>query len=144
VEEADPFLIAARHAGIDPIFLVAPTTSAARIARTVAAGKGYVYVVSRTGVTGARDHLSGGVADTLRAVRRHTDLPLAVGFGISTPAQVRSLCEAGADGVIIGSAFADIIARNAHAPAVMLREIRRFSESLRDGIPEKGIPVRRK
>jgi tryptophan synthase alpha chain len=135
VEEADPFLDAARRTGIDPINIVAPTTSEPRIARIVAAGGGYVYVVSRAGVTGTRKHLSGGIADTLRVLRRHTDLPLAVGFGISTPAQVRSLCEAGADGVIIGSAFADIIGRHAHAPAVMLREIRRFSESLRDGIP---------
>jgi tryptophan synthase alpha chain len=135
LEEAEPALTAARREEIDQIFLIAPTTSTPRIARIAAAATGYVYVISTPGVTGVRGHLPEGIADTLHAVRQHTSVPLAVGFGISTPEQVRLLCTAGADGIIIGSAFADIIERRQSQPEKMCGEVRHFTKTIQAAIP---------
>jgi tryptophan synthase alpha chain len=136
VEEAEPYLAAARREEINQIFLIAPTTSTARIIHTASVTGGYIYIVSVPGVTGARSELSGEVIQVLHTVRRYSPLPLAVGFGISSPTQVRTLCAAGADGIIIGSAFADIIERYAHDPAKMLQEVQDFAGTIRDAIPD--------
>jgi len=135
LEEAEPALNAACREDIDQIFLIAPTTSPARIARIAAAAAGYVYVVSTPGVTGVRGQLLKGVPGTLDTIRQYTSIPLAVGFGISTPAQVHALCAAGADGVIIGSAFADIIERRQTEPEKLYEEIRHFTKTIRAAIP---------
>jgi len=135
VEEADMVLAAAQREGIDQIFLIAPTTSPSRIGRIASAGGGYLYVVSAPGVTGVRGTLPGGVLHTLHTVRQRTSLPLAVGFGISTPSQVRGLCAAGADGIIIGSAFAEIIGRLHEDPDILREEIRTYTKSIRAAIP---------
>ena len=89
--------------GLDTVFLVAPTSTPERMRQAGTASRGFVYVVSTTGVTGERAELSAEIGETVARVREHTRLPVAVGFGISTPehaAQVASL----ADGVIVGSA----------------------------------------
>lgn len=103
-EEAAMLASAAQANGLDLIMFVAPTTPAERIARIVARASGFIYCVALTGVTGARRDLGVGLGDLLALVRQHTELPLVVGFGISTPehiAQVRSI----ADGAIVGSAL---------------------------------------
>ncbi|MEQ9399256.1 MAG: tryptophan synthase subunit alpha [Longimicrobiales bacterium] len=101
---ADPELEAAvPDSGLDLIRLVAPTTPRARIASVAAGGSGFLYYISRTGVTGARAELSATLAQEVGVVKDAVDLPVAVGFGISTPAQARAVA-ACADGVVVGSA----------------------------------------
>jgi tryptophan synthase alpha chain len=111
-EAAGAYLDALGATGLDPIFLLAPTSTAGRLRAVKRAGRGFVYYVSRTGVTGERQALPDELARELRAVRRRLPLPVAVGFGISTPAQAR---EAGqlADGVVVGSALVRLVAEHA-------------------------------
>ena len=89
--------------GLDLIRLVAPTTGPERLERALTAASGFVYLVSRLGVTGAREHLADDLAASIRRVRRATELPIAVGFGISTPEQAAAVARL-ADGVVVGSA----------------------------------------
>src|SRR5206468_1187765 len=102
-EESAEFDDALAPAGLLRIDLYAPTTPDARLARLVPRSRGFVYCVSLTGVTGARSALATDVADFVGRVRRHTALPVAVGFGISRPEHVAAL-RGVADGVIVGSA----------------------------------------
>jgi tryptophan synthase alpha chain len=103
VDEADDLLAGCRAHGLDLVPLLAPTSADGRIAAACAAAGGFVYLVSLAGVTGARERLSDRVAGLIQRVRPHTDLPLLVGFGISTPALAADALAAGADGIIIGS-----------------------------------------
>ena len=112
VEESDDLAMHCREHGVDLIFLIAPTTYPERMKRIAEMGSGFVYLVARTGVTGARADVAESTLSLIDAVRSttHTKTPLAVGFGISTRDQVAAIIEAGADGVIAGSAFMDIVA----------------------------------
>jgi len=103
-EEAGEWMSCARRAGLDTIFLAAPTSPDARLRRVAESSSGFVYAVSRTGVTGERDAISGDAAGVVGRLRAFTSLPIALGFGISTPAQVRA-ASAVADGVVVGSAI---------------------------------------
>jgi tryptophan synthase alpha chain len=103
-EEGDAYCSCLERHDLDAIFLVAPTSSPERIARICERCRGFVYVVSRAGVTGAREELSDTPATTVLRVRRQTDLPVAVGFGISHPSHVRSVWQI-ADGAVVGSAI---------------------------------------
>lgn len=103
-EESDRFARAARANRIHMIYLVAPTTPKARIPKIAANTRGFLYAVSLTGVTGARSALPKNVAGFLQSVRRVSKSPVAVGFGVSTPDQVRQMSHY-ADGVIVGSAL---------------------------------------
>jgi tryptophan synthase alpha chain len=131
VEESEEAVAAAEEYGIDPIFLVARTTSDDRLDAIVRQARGYVYLVSVLGVTGAREVLPPEAFELLQRVRSHTALPLALGFGISTPAQVKACADAGADGVIVGSAIVEIIARNRHDSGAMELELRRFVSGMK-------------
>lgn len=93
---------------VDLIFLVAPTTTEERIKHILAEGKGFIYLVARLGVTGARTDVAASTRELIRRVK--TTTPKAVGFGISNGKQASEIISAGADGVIVGSAFVDIIA----------------------------------
>ncbi len=95
---------------LDLIRLVAPTTSAARLAGSVAGARGFIYLVARLGVTGASQALDAGLDESIARVRAVTSLPVAVGFGISTPAQAAAVA-ARADGVVVGSALVDVLGR---------------------------------
>jgi tryptophan synthase alpha chain len=95
---------------LDLIRLVAPTTRADRLARAVAGAEGFIYLIARLGVTGATARLAGDLAESIARVRRATPLPIAVGFGISTPAQAATVAGL-ADGVVVGSAFVDRLGR---------------------------------
>lgn len=103
-EEAAQYCSCMEMHGLDPVFLAAPTSSESRVAGIAACSRGFVYVVSRAGVTGARQELSDSVSPTVERVRRHTDIPVAVGFGISRPEHVRAVWEV-ADGAVVGSAI---------------------------------------
>jgi len=104
------------EAPLDLIRLIAPTTPPARMDAALAGGSGFVYYVSRTGVTGARADLRSEIGDEVRRVREHTTLPVAVGFGISSPEQARAVAGV-ADGVVVGSAMIEALDRGGAASA---------------------------
>lgn len=108
VEEAEPHTKILRKAGLDTVFLAAPTSTPERLALIARYSSGFVYLVSRTGVTGERDSLSDAVAPLTANMRRYTDLPLAVGFGISRPEHAAAVA-ALADGIAVGSAVMRIV-----------------------------------
>ncbi|MBN1631734.1 MAG: tryptophan synthase subunit alpha [Thermoleophilia bacterium] len=112
VEEAGELQETARARGVDVILLAAPTSTDARLARIAEAARGFIYCVSTTGVTGARAALRSDLPEFIGRLRRYTDLPLAVGFGVSTPEQANEVAGY-ADGVIIGSALVNVVARSA-------------------------------
>lgn len=104
-EEADVWLAASNH-GLNTVFLVAPTSSEERKRRAAEASTGFVYCVALTGVTGGRKRLDPGLPAFIESVRKTTDKPIAVGFGVSTTEHVKTLSNL-ADGVIVGSALID-------------------------------------
>jgi tryptophan synthase alpha chain len=103
-EEAEEWLAAARGEGLDTVFLAAPTSSPERLCRVADASRGFVYAVSRTGVTGEQGALSADAGPLVERLRALTRQPVALGFGISTPEQVAAAA-AVADGVVVGSAL---------------------------------------
>lgn len=107
-EEGGEFRAAVQAVGLDLIYLLAPTSDAARLRKVAAAASGFVYFVSVLGVTGARSKLPAELPEWVRAVRAFTDLPVGVGFGVSTPEQAAWIAEF-ADAVIVGSALARIV-----------------------------------
>jgi tryptophan synthase alpha chain len=107
-EEAGELGAACAAHGVDTVFIVAPTTPEARIARIAEATTGFLYYVSREGVTGVRDQVAGNIPQALARIRAHTSLPVVVGFGISTQGQVAEVA-AHADGVVVGSALVNCI-----------------------------------
>lgn len=115
-EEAKPFVAAARKHGIDPIFLVAQTTTNERLKKILKHASGFLYLVSVLGVTGKRKDFGEATTEFIGRVRSQTRLPLAVGFGISTRGQAEVFARAGADGAIVGSAIVDIIAKHGTGP----------------------------
>ncbi len=140
--EVAPF--AARH-GIDRIALIAPTTSPERQHAILREASGFVYLISLEGVTGERDRLPPGIAGLVGAVREKTDLALAVGFGVSRPEHVRTVVEAGANGVIVGSALVRIIEEHPGDWPGMHEALRTAIVALRRGLipdPEPDIPRR--
>ena len=104
----------ARAAGIDIIYLTAPTSDDARLPVVVARASGFVYYVSITGITGTRSAAIGDIQSAVERIRRHTDLPIGVGFGIKTPEQVAEIASV-ANAAVVGSALVDIIAANLDA-----------------------------
>lgn len=103
-DEGDELIAAARPAELDTIFLLAPTSTDHRIRLVAQRSSGFIYCVSITGVTGVRDVLAEGIAPLVARIRKATDLPVCVGFGVSTPRQAQQVAEV-ADGVIVGSAL---------------------------------------
>lgn len=117
-EEAVEFRAAMLASGIDVIFLVAPTSTDERIKLITEASSGFVYAVSRAGVTGVQQSLSEAAMRLVQRVRRFTDLPVAVGFGISTPEQVNEVWQH-ADAAVVGSRLVAEIEDNADDPALV-------------------------
>ncbi|MDR2844617.1 MAG: tryptophan synthase subunit alpha [Puniceicoccales bacterium] len=108
-EEATELLAASRAEGIANIFIIAPTTAPARIDRIARDATGFLYYVSREGVTGERTDLVANLGESVASIKRHTSLPVVVGFGISTPEHVAAVGRV-ADGVVVGSALVNVIA----------------------------------
>jgi tryptophan synthase alpha chain len=117
VEEAEPLRAPLIDAGLDPIFLISPTTTDERIRRSAELGRGFLYLISRLGVTGMRDSLAADVAALVRRVRAQSQLPVALGFGISSPEHVAQAC-ASADAAVVGSALVNVIAQHGASPDV--------------------------
>jgi len=123
LEEAAPFRRAAEAAHIGTTFLIAPSTSDARLHSIAAAAREWLYVVALSGITGARDAVQQPVAELLARARGVTALPLVVGFGISRPDHIRRVAQAGAHGAISCSAVVDLITAGQNQPADMLRDL---------------------
>jgi tryptophan synthase alpha chain len=110
IEEADEFRGMLAKRGIDTILLLSPTTTDDRLRRAAELGSGFLYAISRLGVTGARDTLAAGAQEMVQRIRSVSDLPVALGFGISKPDHVREVGQ-WADAAVVGSALVDVIAR---------------------------------
>jgi tryptophan synthase alpha chain len=132
LEEADVLLQPAKELGIEVVLLVAPTSSPERIAAIARQSQGFIYLVSVTGVTGARSQIQGRVKDLLTQIRAVTDKPIGVGFGISQPEQATQVRAWGADAAIVGSALVKRLAEG--TPAAGLLAIEEFSQSLKQAI----------
>jgi tryptophan synthase alpha chain len=131
VEEAHEYVGAMHAQGLDTVFLAAPTSTARRLELVARYSTGFVYVISRTGVTGERDSLSGATLPLVAAMRAITDLPLAVGFGISTPEQVAALGSQ-VDAVVVGSAFVRLIEKYGDSPSLEI-QLESFTRELKRG-----------
>jgi tryptophan synthase alpha chain len=127
VEEAGEYLRAMQANDLAPVFLAAPTSPDARLKRISEASRGFVYAVSRTGVTGARQQLASDAQKLVRRLRRVTNLPVAVGFGISNAAQFAEVGKF-ADAVVVGSAIVETIEHNRGREAAAVGEfVRKLS-----------------
>lgn len=133
VEEAGEYVSVMQSRGLDTVFLGAPTSPPERLKLVARHSTGFVYLVSRAGVTGVRTALSGTVKPLVESMREITDLPLAVGFGISTPEQAAQV-GAIADGVVVGSAFVKIVEQNADDPALE-DKLESLARSLSSALP---------
>lgn len=132
-EEATELIETAERHGLCPVFLVAPTSSSERIAKITAASRGFVYLVSAMGVTGTRAELAADLESLIGKVKASGTLPVAVGFGVSTPEQAGQIAAMGADGVIVGSAIVDRIGRLGAAPD-LVEQVQEFVRSLKQGV----------
>ena len=128
-EDSDEISGALDPCGLDGIQLVAPSTPVERAAAIAESSRGFLYVVSRFGTTGAQADLSDGLPARISDLHRVTDLPLAVGFGVATAARVRALSGAGADGIVVGSAIVRRIGEGA-TPEAIARFVAELTASL--------------
>jgi tryptophan synthase alpha chain len=131
-EEADELKTELDRVGMDLIFLLTPTSDEGRMRLVSGKASGFIYFVSVTGVTGARTELSERLPSFVKKVRRFTDVPVGVGFGISTPEQAKEV-SAYSDGVIVGSAIINIIAKNAGSKD-LLKKVGSFVSALKGAI----------
>jgi tryptophan synthase alpha chain len=132
LEEAESLINAAAAKDIEVILLVAPTSPIERIQAIAQKSKGFIYLVSVTGVTGVRSQVATNVADLITSLRSVTDKPIGVGFGISEPQQAKQVKDWGADAVIVGSAFVKRLADV--SPDVGLNAIADFCHNLKTAI----------
>ena len=129
-EEAPAVLAACDERGLALVPLVAPTTPEARLAQIGARARGFLYTVSLTGTTGERDSVADGLAAVLDRAAGSTEVPVAVGFGISTPQQAAAAAEAGADGVIVGTRLVRAAAEAEDPPAAVAELVRSLASAL--------------
>lgn len=131
LQEADPLAEAARRHGISPVFIAPPNASDATLERIARQSEGYVYVVSRAGVTGADDELRQGAGRLMARLAALDSAPPMLGFGISSPAQVKAALQLGASGAISGSAVVRQIEQHRDDPVEMIAAIGRFVEQMK-------------
>lgn len=134
IEESDGWKLATETAGINSIYVVAPSTADERLARVTARCSGFVYAASLMGVTGARTTIASGARSLVDRIRKTTDLPIAVGLGVSTREQARDVAGF-ADGVIVGSAFIKILLEAENEESGLL-SLRALAEDLAAGVRE--------
>lgn len=133
-DEADQLVSAAQPAGLDTIFLLAPTSTDPRIKLAAGRSSGFIYCVSVTGVTGVRDELSDEVQQLVGRIKRVTQTPVCVGFGVSSPEQARAVAKF-ADGVIVGSALVSLL----EPPGDRVDRLTRFVTDLRRAVDTVGV-----
>ena len=121
-----------KKAGLCHIYLVAPTTPEDRMELIVKRGSGFIYYISREGVTGMQSKVASNLASQVAKIRAHTKLPVAVGFGISNPAQAKAVALA-ADGCVVGSAVVNQIAKHGKSPELVAK-VSAFVKSLGDAV----------
>jgi tryptophan synthase alpha chain len=131
-EESDAYEEQMRRHGLCPIYLVAPTTPEERMAFIVRRGRGFIYYISREGVTGMQKHIAANLAEQVSKIRAHTNLPIAVGFGVSNPHQARLVAQH-ADAVVVGSAVVNQIAEYGKSKNLVPR-VGQFVKSLADAV----------
>jgi len=131
-EESDNYEALMKQAGLCHIYLVAPTTPEDRMELIVKRGSGFIYYISREGVTGMQSKVASNLASQIAKIRAHTELPIAVGFGISNPAQAK-LVAADADGCVVGSAVVNQIAEHGKSKA-LVKQVGKFVRSLADAV----------
>jgi tryptophan synthase alpha chain len=134
IEESSGWISSTKNSAINPIYVVAPSTKDARLAQVTSKCGGFVYAASLMGVTGARTTVSSGAADLVARVRKVTDLPIAVGLGVSTREQAKGVA-AYADGVIVGSAFIKAI-QDAPSEEEGLKAVTELARELAKGVRE--------
>jgi tryptophan synthase alpha chain len=132
-EEADEFISVSRKYDLNTIFLVAPTSSAERLKLIISKSTGFIYYVSLTGVTGARQVIAEGVKGHVQRIKRDSSKPVCVGFGVSTPSQVKAL-SAYSDGVIVGSAIIKVLEKNIRDKSKAVKEAISFVKKMRKGL----------
>ena len=120
IEEAGEFRQTLGASGLDTIFLLSPTTTDGRIRKAAELGSGFLYGISRLGVTGARDHVASGAEALVRRIRAHTSLPIALGFGISRPEHVAEVTRF-ADAAVVGSALVSVVAEHGGSQELIAR-----------------------
>jgi len=132
-EESTPLQEVLKPVGMHLIYLAAPTTPAERLRKISTAARGFIYCVSRTGVTGMRDSISPDTAEFIQRVRQHCTLPLAVGFGVSNPEQA-SIVAQYADAVIVGSAIVNLIEQFYEQKEVLVEQVSKLIKSFKDAL----------
>jgi len=134
IDDADEITGPAEAAGLDTVFMVTPVTAPERMKRIASKTTGFIYTVSVLGVTGSRDQLSDTVEGLVTQLKELTDVPVCVGFGISSPEHAAAIAAAGADGVIIGSRIVGLIEANLGDKQKMLTEIATFLTKVKTAI----------
>jgi len=136
IEEADLTLRVCEKYNICLVFLIAPSTTEERLTKILKQAKGFIYLISLMGVTGARDTVAQITKDTIKRIKQKTKeiLPVLVGFGISQPEHAKTIIKAGADGVIIGSAMVNIIKNNLNEHKNMEKEMVEFVSNIKNVI----------
>ena len=132
IEESDSMILNAKRHSVETVFMITPLTNDLRIKEISLHSNGFIYLVSRLGVTGAREDLSKSTLELIKRVRKFTDKPLCVGFGISTASHVQDVINAGADGAIVGSAIVKIIEENLENKKKMVEEVKEFVKGLKN------------
>ena len=132
-EQAQLLLEVAPKYNLATIFLVAPTSPPERMQLIASVSTGFVYCVSLTGVTGARAMLSDEIAPMITELRKHTDKPISVGFGVSTAEQAAQIAQV-ADGVIVGSAIINVVEEHIDDEAKLLASVKQFASNLAEGV----------
>lgn len=136
--ESRQFISAARTNGVDPVFIVPPNAGEADLRQLAGLGGGYSYYLGRAGVTGADKEMTNPEAEKIRLLKEAGAPPIVVGFGISTPEHVCAALNAGADGVISGSAVVRIIGNNLADKAAMFRELAGFTGRMKEAAKKGG------
>jgi tryptophan synthase alpha chain len=134
-EESDNYEALMKQAGLCHIYLVAPTTPEDRMELIVKRGSGFIYYISREGVTGMQTSVASNLASQVAKIRAHTSLPVAVGFGISNPAQAKAVASE-ADGCVVGSAIVNQIAEHGQSPELVAK-VSAFVKSLAEAVKAK-------
>jgi tryptophan synthase alpha chain len=131
VEESEKTVQLCRKYGVEPIFLIAPTTSSERVKKIMAKAGGFVYLISLLGVTGERKIVGKRTLEVVDRALKFTGLvPLVVGFGISKKEHVRAIMKAGARGVVVGSAFVNLVAKHGEGAC---KELEKLAKELKEG-----------
>jgi tryptophan synthase alpha chain len=140
VEEAEAYREVAKSCGVDTVFLAAPSTSNERLRKIVECTSGFLYVVSHFGVTGAREALEDSTVQLIQRFLPYTSgrVPLTVGFGVSKPAHAKGIIKAGADGVIVGSAFVNIVQKHQTDFDRMLEELEALARKLKEATKRRA------